>query len=248
MRSKLNSIINTKWYLLISLWILQTVYNTAVGQENLLVNYSIETNFSLDQMRSNEARDMATQTSSLMTEFEFELIISGNKALFRKKPQMARDNTNPFALELANAYCSGNQIWYVEKDEPKRKVFLLNATPSVILNLEEKPNWEITRETKMLGDYRVIKANTTRKLGTNYIEKIEAWFAPEISQPYGPIGFGGLPGLILELQRDEIVYRLKSFENKKVDISLPETKKEMPFEDYYKMLEQEMAEIKATEN
>lgn len=30
---------------------------------------------------------------------------------------------------------------------------------------------------------------------------IEAWYVPEIPVPYGPVGNGGLPGLILQLKR-----------------------------------------------
>ena len=38
---------------------------------------------------------------------------------------------------------------------------------------------------------------------------IEAWYTPEIPMPYGPIGYGGLPGLILQLERSHVIFIAK---------------------------------------
>lgn len=70
-------------------------------------------------------------------------------------------------------------------------------------------NWEITNETKKINNYTCYKATAKYKIinpkGVFY-HPVIAWFCPEIPLQHGPRGFGGLPGLILELQYREIVF------------------------------------------
>ncbi|MFC0342845.1 GLPGLI family protein [Epilithonimonas hispanica] len=63
-----------------------------------------------------------------------------------------------------------------------------------LLKTNDKQNWNITTEKKIIGKYNVQKA-TTKFGGRNW----EAWFSSEIPLFYGPYKFYGLPGLILEL-------------------------------------------------
>ncbi len=61
----------------------------------------------------------------------------------------------------------------------------------------KKYNWKLTGEQKEIHGYLCQKATFTDSTRT-----VEAWFAPQIPVPTGPDGFGGLPGLILELRID----------------------------------------------
>lgn len=54
--------------------------------------------------------------------------------------------------------------------------------------------WKMTGEQKKVLGYVCQKATCQ-----DSTETIEAWFTPQISAPAGPDKFGGLPGLILEL-------------------------------------------------
>ncbi|WP_066223148.1 GLPGLI family protein [Formosa haliotis] len=62
--------------------------------------------------------------------------------------------------------------------------------------------WDITTETKKIGEYTCYKANlTTGKVALGYSETspdISVWFTPEIAVSFGPKSFRDLPGLILE--------------------------------------------------
>lgn len=75
-------------------------------------------------------------------------------------------------------------------------------------NIAQKPlNWEISGKSKTIGKYKCIQAVATEKLysrqGHYYDRKVIAWFTPEIPLSYGPKNYNGLPGLILEIERDE---------------------------------------------
>lgn len=71
--------------------------------------------------------------------------------------------------------------------------------PCVVLEQTGSVNWEISDEFKKIGSFSVQKATSTFR-GRNYT----AWFTTEIPIPIGPWKFHGLPGLILEVQDDEM--------------------------------------------
>jgi GLPGLI family protein len=73
--------------------------------------------------------------------------------------------------------------------------------------------WELSEETKKIGDLTVQKASftkivSTRRFATRMTEmdnvkdtiQVIVWFAPEVPVSHGPEYYFGLPGLILEVQ------------------------------------------------
>ncbi len=73
-------------------------------------------------------------------------------------------------------------------------------------------NWSISDEFKQIGNYKCYKATTTKEvnMGDRIVtEKVTAYFCPEIPVPYGPSLYGGLPGLIIELQEKNAAFVLE---------------------------------------
>lgn len=68
-------------------------------------------------------------------------------------------------------------------------------------------DWQITNKTKTIGGYQCYQAIATEKLfsrkGYYYNRKVVASFTPEIPLNFGPKYYKGLPGLILEIERDK---------------------------------------------
>lgn len=66
-------------------------------------------------------------------------------------------------------------------------------------------DWTLTNESKIVSGYKCYKAttpffNTDGTKRTDISSLIIAWYCPEIPISFGPVGYGKLPGLILELQ------------------------------------------------
>ena len=59
-------------------------------------------------------------------------------------------------------------------------------------------DWTLFDESQIINTFTCKKAKTTFR-GRNWI----AWYAPEISLPYGPLKFSGLPGLIIKVTDDK---------------------------------------------
>ncbi|WP_421808826.1 GLPGLI family protein [Flagellimonas sp.] len=219
------------------------VFGTVFGQKSLHISYKVESNFDLNEMKHEQTKSMATMAAAVMSDFEFQLLIANDESIFKQSKQLVRDDIDPMMYELAAGFCSGNQIWHTKADDSIKRIALLNTDPSMVLTLDEKLQWKITNESKQIGNFTVLKAKTTRRLGS-YLEEIEAWFAPKLPYSFGPLGYNGLPGLILEMYRDNVIFKLKEIQEKKVEMKFPESSKEMTFEKYYDMLDANMAAIK----
>ncbi len=88
--------------------------------------------------------------------------------------------------------------------------------------------WNFLNETKKIGKYTCYKATTKIKVVNalaTFERNVNAWYCPNITIPFGPMGYGGLPGLILELTIDKQgVYSLKKiilYPNKGIVIKEP---------------------------
>ncbi|MFY8187807.1 MAG: GLPGLI family protein [Flavobacterium sp.] len=79
----------------------------------------------------------------------------------------------------------------------------------ILLKLDRNQKWQLSNDNKKIGHFSCYKATssyTVARGNKTMTFPIIAWFAPEISFSFGPMGYGGLPGLILELQVRNITY------------------------------------------
>ncbi|AXO80801.1 GLPGLI family protein [Olleya aquimaris] len=93
---------------------------------------------------------------------------------------------------------------------------------------KDKITWKILKDsTKKIGSFNCLKAVGTSKIinpnskKENKI-KIIAWFASAIPSSHGPLGYGFLPGLILELKQGPITFTMMSYKkSENVNIKYP---------------------------
>lgn len=101
---------------------------------------------------------------------------------------------------------NGMNTYYLNLQDSTKIYQKSSALSTEIVHIVEewdKYKWEIQDETKQVGNYLCRKAVSTQSketycCGTKTIH-ITAWFAPALSFPFGPMGFDGLPGLVLEV-------------------------------------------------
>jgi GLPGLI family protein len=131
---------------------------------------------------------------------KFKLEFFNNTSIFEVGSEMGNDQ-NLKGGAIANKLISkGSYYCDLDKDIQLRKVggeeFLIKTKPSNI-------KWILTQETKKINNYLCYKAITSitnKNFSGVYKFEIIAWYAPEISVPFGPKQFNSLPGLILELK------------------------------------------------
>lgn len=156
-----------------------------------------------------EEHERFIQEIQRASELTFGLRINQNKALFTH-PKVDKNDQNLF---FAYQNTEGDYSYYTDFDKNEQMVqFPYWGAEIYIENPINEIPWQLTKESKKIGDYTCFKATkeyVEKSGGFEYAKKIEAWYAPEIPIKFGPKQYVGLPGLIVELKENHITYFLK---------------------------------------
>lgn len=130
-----------------------------------------------------------------------------------------------------------NVVIYKDFENNEIKVnFTVNGTKRSIEDSIRKFNWELHNEKKVILGYSCKKA-TTVSFTIGFNQNITAWYSEALSISDGPSHFNGLPGLILELETDDITLmkfeKIETYQNQNILIEEPETFAPLNFEQYY---------------
>ncbi|WP_339864499.1 GLPGLI family protein [uncultured Algoriphagus sp.] len=141
---------------------------------------------------------------------------------------------------------------YIKEEDLMGKGFLVKDS----LNTYD---WELTGESKQIGDYTCQKATYSRivesktfSMGQDEMEltkdtvKVTAWFTMQIPVSHGPDDFWGLPGLILELQNRGVTYiaeRIVLNPTEKVQLEIPKKGQLISSKEYQALSEEKMQEM-----
>lgn len=138
-----------------------------------------------------------------LKEAVFSLSYKGGESFFQVRNTMEISKSRAFKMSLGP---DGSSKYYNSKNEILREI---NIFGEDFLISKAQYKWDLKTETKTIGGYNCYKAVLVEKMKTRKGSKnvlVEAWYTPEINIPFGPIGYSGLPGLILELKRNNIKY------------------------------------------
>lgn len=93
-----------------------------------------------------------------------------------------------------------------------------------VLDSLHQMKWELIDETKFILK-KECKSAKTKFRGRNYF----VWYAPSIHSANGPWKLGGLPGLILEAETEDHLFKYYAYElneNSKENVEIPDIKSE----------------------
>ncbi|UOY04901.1 GLPGLI family protein [Muricauda sp. SCSIO 64092] len=157
-------------------------------------------NLSNDSTKTEKIRKDLIKLFSSGKPVNFHLYIKGNEALFR--PVVSHENmisTNS-GMNVTGVLAGEHSLFYANL-KTKERIFQYQRTSNILVNLSEI-DWELTNEKKEIGDFVCYKAQgsfSSERFGFKILKPFIAWYASEISVPFGIAGFDGLPGLMLEL-------------------------------------------------
>ena len=167
----------------------------------------------------------------------FTLIFNTNEALLEKNEPLQLDNAG---INLAY-YQDSDKVRYANISENYQlRSKEVRGDNYLIRSPFNKWKWKISSQTKKVGKYVCYKATASMEQATQKgIKKtvIYAWFCPEISFPFGPHSFGGLPGMILELTINNFTYKAKKviINKSKLNISAPNKGEKISQQEFLKL-------------
>jgi GLPGLI family protein len=121
--------------------------------------------------------------------------------------------------KLALTVAGGEGVKYVNlKSKEVLKQMLIGADYFIVKSSLNDLKWILLNQTKIIEGYLCYGAETEvdveLKMGVISKQKITAWYTPKIPASFGPNGFGGLGGLILELNTPKMKTFLKTLKLK----------------------------------
>lgn len=142
------------------------------------------------------------EKNSFFRNIEYTLIFSNAEGIFKfeEKLQNDGDRINRRAIGIGG----GKGIYYKNiKKKEKIHQFEFSGEQLLISYPINQYSWNIKKETKQILGKICYKATAEYKEETKaFGEKIihlTAWFTPDIPVSFGPAGYDGLPGLVMEV-------------------------------------------------
>lgn len=147
----------------------------------------------------DKSSKLRTKIDNELELMSFNLVFDKNKSFFKKNKNVPK-NESDFVIA---SILLGSDISSHQFAHNKKTIYIseISNTTYRVADTTRMNNWVLTNQSKIIEDYECYKASLTifnERSQKNYT--IDAWYAPVIPVPYGPAGYGGLPGLILELK------------------------------------------------
>jgi GLPGLI family protein len=216
-------------------------------------------------------REMIKEAMKNAGEADFTLKFNRTESLYEKVQELAapkKPSSDGMSIEVS---FSGNGDTYgTTYKDLKNQTFLredeIQGKEFLVTDKIEPIDWKVTGETKKIGQYTVMKATYTIPKVEKPVEDNEdedkevsllnmvkdkddvvtAWFTMDVPVSNGPGIYQGLPGLILELNEDEITILCYKIEMnpENFEIKKPNTGKKISRADFDELQEKKDKEMR----
>jgi GLPGLI family protein len=248
------------------LMVLVSIMSTGVFSQNFSGSATYKTAskipFKMDSPEMTpERKKMMEERMAQAMQKEFELIFNRNESIYKEVVELEKEGQGGMRWMSMMAggggtlYKNLSTSTYLDKIEFFGKQFLITDTL-------EKLNWKLQKETKAIGKYQCNLATTQRVVtltrsetlndesrDTTYQDTIDitAWYTMQVPVSNGPAQYGGLPGLIMELndgQTTMLCTRVSIKPGEEVEINKPEGGEEVSQEEYKKITREKIEEMR----
>ncbi|WP_291116752.1 GLPGLI family protein [Flavobacterium sp. UBA6135] len=178
----------------------QTIYNNQINVSYKVIPNAIEIQNIEKDLKSKSNNETNINIINQMTAayvdverlVKFKLLYNQNQSVFYREDLMLTDDikgTKKIFLDNFHSY-----FFYVDiANEESYRVTSFRGINYLVL--QNKIEWEITTEEKIINDFVCLKANGFNKIQN---KNFSVWFSPQIPFNIGPDMCYDLPGLVLE--------------------------------------------------
>lgn len=218
--------------------IILLVANVLCAQESVYIEYKVKI-ADEDIFKNNgylrTLFEIARKEADLL---QFGLICKKNESYFYQIENLSKEGQSINDTSLIFAGYTGEIL------QQNGSLFRYSNLLGNNIYVEEKSqkNWNLTNESKFIDGYECFKATSVYKVingEKEFNHPVIAWFCPTIPYNFGPSGYSGLPGLILELQVRNVTFGVETIDfNSKKDFEInKKTMKILDEEEYKKALD-----------
>lgn len=147
---------------------------------------------------------------------EYELQFNAEESMYKKVEKLSTPSPSSGGIKIE--FSESSSVLYRNTKESKYvNETEISGKPFLIKDEAKKPDWELGKEIKNIGNYTCFKATWTRdveemdfdsstnEMSTKTVSKTTtAWYTLDIPVQHGPSSFWGLPGLILEIEDGDL--------------------------------------------
>jgi len=252
--------------------------------------YQIKTTVDLEKWNdgqiSEPTKTQITQRMKRFLEKTYTLTFNERESIYKEDEKLETSVGRGRFSSIIGSFSTGLQYKNIENNQllEEREFF---GKQFLINDSIPRLNWTISKESKMIGQYLVIKATATKKAeetdfsliksriqrriknqtkekkneaikdsisSEGMIDEIEtskevlvtAWFTPQIPVKTGPEEYGGLPGLILEINIDRktiLCSKIIINPSRVNKISIPKKGKEVTRDVFHKIVKGKTEEL-----
>ncbi|WP_189663144.1 MULTISPECIES: GLPGLI family protein [unclassified Polaribacter] len=148
------------------------------------------------------------KVETVASEFDFTLVFNDSISIFYLERKL-------FSAKLA-AFLTTTHVGFYGRIKQQPNNYIteeLQEDFGKFLVARSYQEWQLHDETKMIGEYLCFKATTSNTItnpkGEVFTRNFTAWYTPQLLYKYGPLGYGNLSGLIIELQGEGFTYGVK---------------------------------------
>lgn len=166
-----------------------------------------------DNMKVNDDLQKQIQ-AQLRQQFQqtYTLKFTKNESFYKREEKLSKPNPMANKGGVSITISQSTDILYKNLKEQRYTMETeIQGKAFLIKDSIQNKKWQLSGETKNIGNYTCYKAvfkdsiTTTTFSDEGKMEKVKkektttAWYTPQIPTSNGPADFGGLPGLILEI-------------------------------------------------
>jgi GLPGLI family protein len=216
--------------------------------------FSVDSNSEMNQTKEKFLK-LAEKGSNNV---KFRLLFNDSISKFSKVNYIeSEDKSEKYAI----AWCGCD---YEKYNLNKQKVLIYNnklnklgtfKKNEFLIEKQYTDDWILTNEFKLINDFKCYKATKTVKIVNDIKEFsriITAWYCPELPYSFGPNGYSNLPGLILELNENNLTFGVESINfniDMKDQITVPNEGEKISEEKYKVIIkERTINNMKTVEN
>ncbi len=194
-------------------------------------------------------KNITNEKPKIFKGLNYELIISNNEATFSYIDNLSINESNKKFIGRGG----GDGLYYKNSFTKEKLHQVISPITNKLYLIYSKTNeikWTLTNESKKINGYSCYKAIGNKSFINPLNEKkmsvkIIAWYTPEINVSFGPSGYDGLPGLVLETKTGSFYFIAeKIIFNENNIIKKPTKGEKISQNDYDLKLKQEMMHIK----